>query len=122
MTDQPEEETPIPPTIYANNVRIYLSFFDVVLNFSEQIPLRRDADGDIVVAERPIARLALTPQHAKVLSVQLASQVERWESTFGEIPDKIVNQMVVEGDGEVPSAGGAPDQPKKKKKKKKKAD
>jgi len=68
------------PAFYANSVQVLVSLFDVTLIVS-QIGLGAEGEPEM----REVAKLNLSPQHAKVLAGVLAQRVAAYETQFGPI-------------------------------------
>ncbi len=64
---------------YANFVSIAHNYSEVVLDFGRTLPGRPDIP--------VVARLIMTPWHARQLLRTLAQNLELYERTFGPIPD-----------------------------------
>jgi len=64
--------------IYANFASIVHNFAEFVLDFGRIVPGREDV--------QVVARLVMTPVHAKQLLRALAENVAIYENHFGEIP------------------------------------
>lgn len=76
---------------YTNSVNIALSQWDLTLDFQFATPAPGSAavapnTSPAIAAER-VARLVMSPTHAKVLSEFLRNAVAEWESRYGQMPD-----------------------------------
>jgi hypothetical protein len=73
----------VPPEValgeYANFVSIAHNFSEVVLDFGRTIPGREDIP--------IVARMVMTPLHARQLLRALTHNLSLYEQTFGTIPD-----------------------------------
>lgn len=67
---------------YTNSINIRLSVYDVSLLFGEV----EEATEDSFVV-RQIARVTMSPQHAKALATLLSNRLEAYERQFGPLPD-----------------------------------
>ena len=72
------EEAPIH---YANSVDILVSVYD----FQLILGLIEEASSERLVA-KVVARIMVSPQHAKALAGVLATNVKKYEEMFGQIP------------------------------------
>ena len=68
-------------SIYSNAVNVAISLYDFRLILGE----RQGASGDPAQI-KSVAKVFLSPPHAKALARLLARQVERYERQFGPIP------------------------------------
>jgi hypothetical protein len=73
-------ETDIP-VIYANSIELGFSLYDVMLVLGQTI--RQDKETSVV---NQVARVMLSPQHAKVIARILAEKLAEYEQRFGPIP------------------------------------
>src|SRR4051794_29023173 len=75
---------------YVNAVNMQLSPWDFTFQFNHLYRVV-DEDGDIdpQVQAEVVARLVMSPQHAKAFLKIIAEQIEKWEQIFGEIQDLI---------------------------------
>jgi hypothetical protein len=73
---------------YTNSVNVALTQWDLTLDFQFATPAPGSSANvnPPVTAER-VARLVMSPTHAKVLSEALRNAVEEWERRFGQMPD-----------------------------------
>ena len=81
---EPYDAARFPQPVYSNSVNILYGPFDFVFSF-RMAALATDNQS---VAMLTAASVALSPQHAKVLSELLAEKVREWESFFGPLPSK----------------------------------
>jgi len=70
------------PSMYANNVEIKLSAWDVRFWFGEIQNVNPEAK-EIMVTRR--VRVIMSPQHAKAFSKVLADNIQKYEDAFGEL-------------------------------------
>jgi hypothetical protein len=75
------------PAFYANSVQVLVSLFDVTL-IIEQLGLGAEGEPEM----REVAKLNLSPQHAKALTGVLAQRVAAYESQFGVISLETPNE------------------------------
>ena len=68
------------PSFYANSIQVFVSFFDFTLLIG-QAGFGPDEEHEMW----EVARLNLSPQHAKALADVLAKRVADYESQFGPI-------------------------------------
>lgn len=66
--------------LYSNNVQLTATPFDIVFIFGENQALK---DNFLIVEQ--LAKVTMSPQHAKVFSQLLADNIAKWEQTFGPI-------------------------------------
>jgi len=71
---------------YTDQVIITHNPFGFTLDFAQQIPQMR-----IV---KVVARIAMSPEHAKAFNEALADNIKNYEKSFGEI--RLTNQMKAE--------------------------
>lgn len=69
------------PTIYANNVGLRTTLWDMTLDFG--MILTADTDNVII---RDVASVVMSPQHAKAFANVLAENVRRYEEQHGPLP------------------------------------
>jgi len=67
-------------SIYANNVQLFMSPWDVAFVFGEN----QSVKDNILMVEQSV-RVVMSPQHAKVFAQVLNDQIGRYETTFGTI-------------------------------------
>jgi hypothetical protein len=75
------------PAFYANSVQVLVSLFDFTLIIG-QAGFGPDGEPEM----REVAKLNLSPQHAKALTVMLANRVAVYESQFGTIAVDLPNE------------------------------
>jgi len=68
------------PALYANTIQLLVSLFDITLIVGQAGP---GPDGELEVRE--VARLSLSPQHAKALTGALVARIAEYEKQFGTI-------------------------------------
>lgn len=69
------------PTVYANNLLLQSSVWDVTLSFG----LLTGATEDTITAQS-VVNVILSPQHAKAVSEVLNRQIAHYEASYGPIP------------------------------------
>jgi hypothetical protein len=69
-------------SVYANNVALGISAFDISLVFGE---IMGSEDGKTVNVEQRV-RVTMSPQHAKALVMVLAENLHNYEKNIGPIP------------------------------------
>lgn len=73
---------------YTNSVNVALTQWDLTLDFQFATPAPGSAaDVNPPFAAERVARLVMSPTHAKVLSEALRNAVAEWESRFGQMPE-----------------------------------
>ncbi len=76
---------------YTNSVNVALTQWDLTLDFQFATPAPGSSasppGGNPPIAAERVARLVMSPTHAKVLSEALRNAVAEWESRFGPMPD-----------------------------------
>ena len=77
ILDGDDRET---PSIYTNSVSLSLSVFDIKMVFGEVIEATEEH-----ILTKPLVKVYMSPQHAKVLLGVLHSNVALYEREFGEI-------------------------------------
>ncbi|HEY1920506.1 MAG TPA: DUF3467 domain-containing protein [Streptosporangiaceae bacterium] len=89
MTDPvwatPSDPSDIAPR-YANGVVVAMSQWDLTIEFQQRYPLPGKPVTDLEWPNRSIARIAMSPPHAKVLSELLSNAVNDYENRFGALP------------------------------------
>ena len=80
------------PRFYSNNVQIRMTVMDLVFRFGE---FSEEKDGGFCIRE--VARVSMSPQHAKALRKVLNQYIDQYETDHGRIPSP------QEGDTEGPS-------------------
>lgn len=76
----PFKGSPEVPSFYANSIQAVVSFADFTLLIGQT---GFGTNGELEMRE--VARLNLSPQHAKLLANVLAQRVADYEKTFGPI-------------------------------------
>jgi Protein of unknown function (DUF3467) len=67
-------------TVYANNLGIGMTVFDIVVTFGEVVGVR---DGRAVIQQR--VKIIMSPLLAKIFTRNLSESVSDYEKQFGEI-------------------------------------
>lgn len=81
---------------YTNSVNVALTQWDLTLDFQFATPAPGSPSGrslegsNVPIASERVARLVMSPTHAKVLSEALTGAVAEWERRFGPLPDTSV--------------------------------
>lgn len=76
-------EAPAVPTYYSNNTAVETSIWDVCLKFAETVETDRENN---ITKVRELARVRMSPQHARVVLGILTRHLEKYERDFGVIP------------------------------------
>lgn len=86
MSDQPEA----PETLYVNQAQLQFSVYDFTLDFG-RIEDPRSAGGQF----QAVARLQMSPQHAKVLALMLLKHLAAYEHQMGiiELPAQLMEDL-----------------------------
>lgn len=84
-------EAPGPPDVasrYVNSAEIALSQWDMTIDFQLATPVMGggQASEPPFLAQR-VARIVMSPTHAKVLAELIRGAVGEWETRFGPLPD-----------------------------------
>jgi flagellar protein FlaG len=69
------------PTLYANSVDILISVYDFQLLLGQ---IEEATEERLTI--RAVAKVAMSPQHAKALANVLAENVSKYEEMFGPLP------------------------------------
>ncbi|MGZ4868117.1 MAG: DUF3467 domain-containing protein [Candidatus Angelobacter sp.] len=67
-------------TVYTNNASMSLTAFDVQFIFGEMV----DSEGENVTVEKKV-KIAMSPQHAKILTALMVRNIQQYEKQFGTI-------------------------------------
>ena len=79
---QPERQRSADvPTIYANNVSIKTSLWDMTIDFGLIVEATLEA-----LVYRDEVTIIMSPQHAKVFAEAMTKTVEQYEQQYGPIP------------------------------------
>lgn len=73
------------PVYYTNSVNILIGPYDVSLTLYQL----REASSERVIFDS-LARVVMSPQHAKVLAELLSEKVAQYERTYGSLPTQEV--------------------------------
>jgi hypothetical protein len=78
------EVAPAPPVqlFYANNVSFRMTVFDVLLDFGIIVGADQES-----IQLKPVAVVAMSPQHAKALAELLTTHIQTYERQFGKLPE-----------------------------------
>jgi len=71
---------------YANSVNVAFSQWDFTLDFQLAAPPAPGAEAG-AVSPTSVARVVMSPTHAKVVAELLSASVQGWEQRFGALPD-----------------------------------
>lgn len=69
------------PTYYVNSVNLLVGTYDLTLTLRQV----QDVTDEGVVSYSTLARVVMSPQHAKVLADLLSDRVAQYERTFGNL-------------------------------------
>ncbi len=77
--------------LYVNQVGVFFSAYDVVLDFG-----MTDPKGE----RKPIVRVRMSPQHALVMTKLLAKNLDLYQKNIGklELPDKLYQEINISKD------------------------
>ena len=81
-----------PLEVYSNSVNFAVSIYDIILNFG----LIHDSQlSDSPEKRETLVRIRMSPQHAKVMSLILADNINKYEKDVGEIkiPEKFLETL-----------------------------
>ena len=93
------------PVVYANSIEVSLSVFDMVLTLGHVL----DASEENITIHQ-IMKVALSPQHALVLSRLLAENLLEYQKQFGPIPEPPPDeQAIVSAQPSAQSRAAAPE-------------
>ena len=71
---------------YANGTTVAMSQWDLTIEFQQRQPVHDKSVSDPEWDLRSIARIVMSPTHAKVLAEILSNSVATWEERFGPMP------------------------------------
>jgi hypothetical protein len=71
---------------YANGATVAMSQWDLTVEFQQRQPVPDKPVSDPEWDLRSIARIVMSPTHAKVLAEILSNAVTGWEHRFGAMP------------------------------------
>jgi Protein of unknown function (DUF3467) len=79
----------MPSARYVNGSRIDYTQWDMTFDFllvtpADEIP--EEAGAEPVYATERVARIIMSPMHAKALAARIGEAVEAWEKKFGRLP------------------------------------
>jgi hypothetical protein len=72
---------------YVNSVEIAFSQWDMTLDFQLATPVKAASAGESPFMVQRVARIVMSPTHAKVLAEMIKGAVGEWETRFGPLPD-----------------------------------
>ena len=89
------------PALYTNGVAGQLSQWDITLFFQYNTAALPVTGTAVEPVSQSVAKLVMSPQHAKALIAVVQDAVAKWERAFGDLPglDKLIPGGVV-SDGE----------------------
>ena len=78
-----------PAGRYCNHTFVSNSKFDFMFDFFQLIPRvgPPSEDGTTLAEARLIERIIMSPQHARAFLQVLTDNFQRWESTYGQLPE-----------------------------------
>lgn len=71
---------------YTNSVTVGTTQWDVTLDFQFRTPVPGNMSGTDLTSQ-PVARLVMSPMHAKALAEVIGGAIRAWEHKFGPLPD-----------------------------------
>jgi hypothetical protein len=74
------------PGRYVNAVQMRSSQWDVAIDFQHHFAASGSQGENPQVLAQNVARVVMSPQHAKALALALQTTVEQWEERFGALP------------------------------------
>ena len=83
-------ETPGSPDVtsrYVNSTDIAFTQYDLTLDFQLVSQEKVAPAGQAQLRAQRVARIVMSPTHAKVLAEMIRTAVSQWEGTFGPLPD-----------------------------------
>jgi hypothetical protein len=83
-------EAPSSPDVasrYVNGTEIAFSQWDMTLDFQLATPEKAAPGGELQFVAQRVARITMSPTHAKVLAEMIRNAVSDWEARFGPLPD-----------------------------------
>ncbi len=97
------------PSLYANSTGIAMSQWDITIDFQLATPPERLPPGETRIEARPVARIVMSPTHAKVLAESISTTIRDWEGRFGALPS--VDQLLQRNQGRPEAAIASADVP-----------
>jgi hypothetical protein len=86
-TPTPSTQTQVEFGQYVNGISVMTSQWDFVFDFQQMTILGKSEEGEPQVALRHVERLIMSPQHAKAFHAVLTETLQRYEASFGVVPD-----------------------------------
>jgi hypothetical protein len=83
-------EAPGPSDVasrYVNSAEIAFSQWDMTVDFQLATPVKAAPDAESPFLVQRVARIVMSPTHAKVLAEMIHNAVGEWETRFGALPD-----------------------------------
>jgi hypothetical protein len=74
-------------TLYANSVTMAGTQWDITMDFQLATPAPGTPVSETQLTPYRVARIIVSPTHAKVLAGLLTRAVTEWEEKFGKLPD-----------------------------------
>jgi hypothetical protein len=90
LSSQPWPERPDSPDVasrYVNSTDIAFTQYDLTLGFQLVSQEKAAPAGQPQFRAQRVARIVMSPTHAKVLAQMIGTAVGQWEGVFGELPD-----------------------------------
>ena len=72
---------------YANGTDIAFTQWDMTLDFQLATAEKATPTGEVRFVAQRIARIVMSPTHAKVLAEMIRNSVSQWEDRFGTLPE-----------------------------------
>jgi len=72
---------------YTNTAYIAMSQWDLTIDFRLASPAPGTPVDAPLSVTHEVARIVMSPTHAKVLAKLIGDAVSKWEATFGDLPD-----------------------------------
>jgi len=82
------------PTIYANNVEIMTSIYDIRIDLGLVTSLNTETN-ELFIEKQ--AKIFMSPQHAKDFLNVMEKQINNYEKNFGKIPPNTTEKLEVVG-------------------------
>jgi hypothetical protein len=85
---------------YVNGTDIAFTQWDMTLDFQLAVGEKSATAGEMRFVAQRVARIVMSPTHAKVLAEMIRNAVSQWEERFGTLPD--TNALMTPGPGVAP--------------------
>jgi hypothetical protein len=95
------------PSLYVNSTGIAMSQWDLTIDFQLATPPDELSPGETYRGARRVARIVMSPTHAKVIAESLSAAVRDWQERFGALPS--VDELLQRAQGQQGDAGHSPD-------------